>query len=81
LRVRSYDPDITEEIGDENCDQSLAVIRWHIESGLAKKTGWYAGYFLDKSGVRRAVHWGWDGGGWLVDADVVPDSGRWARWQ
>ena len=71
LRAGAYDLDangegIIKEIGDENCNQSLAVIRWHIESGLAKKSNWYAGYFLDKGGVRRAVGWNWRGRGWRV---------------
>lgn len=77
LRGDSYDPDITKEIGEENCDQSLAVIRWHIENGKAKKNRWYAGYFKDSSGVRRAVHWIWFDDGWRVDAFEVPDSLRW----
>ncbi|GEM_PF-4414990 len=72
LRGDSYDPDITKEIGEENCDQSLAVIRWHIESGQAKKDRWYTGYFLDKKSLRRAVSWNWNGSGWSVRALEVP---------
>ena len=77
LKQNSYDPDIIKEIGDENCNQSLAVIRWHIESGQANKGSWYGGYFLDKSGSRRAVYWDWDVGGWGVYAFEVPSSDRW----
>lgn len=79
LRGNSYDPDITKEIGEENCDQSLAVIRWHLESGWAKDNPWYAGYFIDKNGLRRGVHWNWDGDGWHVHALEVPLPYRWAE--
>jgi len=73
----SYDPGIIKEIGEENCDQSLAVIRSHIESGQAEKDPWYAGYFLDKNGSRRAVSWCWGDYGWRVDASEVPVPDRW----
>lgn len=81
LRTDAYDLDekgegVIKEIGEENCDQSLAIIRWHIESGQAKKNGYYAGYFLDKSGARRAVSWNC-GSGWNVNAYEVPDPHRW----
>lgn len=77
LRVGSCDPDIVTDIGDENCDQSLAIIRWHIQSGLATKEGYYAGYFRDKVGIRRAVFWFWVGHGRSVHAHEVPHRSRW----
>lgn len=79
LRQDSNDPNIIGEIGEENCHQSLSVIRWHIESGWAKEDHRYAGYFIDKNGAPRAVCWWWRGHGWSVLARVVMNPYRWDR--
>src|SRR3990167_5685134 len=49
----------------------------HCIKNVGNKEKYYFSYIKDKSGSRRAVRWSWDGGGWSVDADVVPNPDGW----
>lgn len=77
LTERSIDTPIISELGDQDCETSIAILFWGIKTGYWQKDHWYFLYAKDKNGVRRAVRWRWDGDGWLADASRVDHPGEW----
>lgn len=77
LTERAVDTPIIAELGEENCETSVGVLFWGIETGYWSKDRWYLLYVKDKNGVRRAVYWRWAGDGWGVGADRVGDPDEW----
>ncbi len=68
LTEDSLDKPIIEEIGQELCETSPAVLYAMMKNGHLSKDKWYLLYMKDINGVRRAVGVCWRVGGWRVDA-------------
>lgn len=77
LTERSLDKPIFDEIGEELCVTSPAVLWSMMRDGHLSQDKWYLFYMKDQSGVRRAVDVYWGDGGWCVRANSTSAPGEW----
>lgn len=77
LSEYTHDTIIIEEVGDDVCETSPAILWLMMKHGHLSKDKWYFLYMKDARGVRRAVGVGWGDGGWRLYAYSVPDPEEW----